>query len=79
MDKHYPNPETYRAYLGKAVNQALIQLVIHKNKDALTRLSVSDYLEKMIAHWWRKEFPDTPVPFTTKRYVEDLDIVQSTE
>ena len=73
--EHYPNPETYRPWLGVKVNQALIQLAIHKNATALDCLSVSDYLEKMIANWWSKEFPDVPVPFETKRY--DLDFVQS--
>ena len=75
--KHYPNPETYRPWLGVAVNAALIQLAMHKNFDALDSLSVSDYLEKMIAAWWRKEFPDQPLPFDPKRYDKDLDFVQS--
>ena len=75
--KHYPNANTYRPWLGEPVNQALIQLVMKKNSEALMSLSVSDYLEKMIAHWWRNEFPGVPVPFETKPFHEDLDFVQS--
>ena len=77
MDKHSPNPDTYRPWLGVEVNNALIRLTIHKNKSALSELSASDYLEKMVAHWWKKEFPDEPVPFKTKAFYEDLDFVQS--
>lgn len=75
-EKHYPKPDSYRPWLGTSVNAALIELAVHKNAAALCELSVSDYLEKMIAHWWQQEFPDKPVPFETKRY--DLDFVQST-
>lgn len=74
---HYPNPETYRAWLGANVNIALIRLAMKKNEKALKPLSPSDYLEKMIAHWWKQEFPREPLPFETKRYDEDLDFVQS--
>ena len=74
---HIPNPSTYRAYLGEEVNLALFELAQHKNKDAFIELSVTDYLEKMIAHWWKNEFPDRPVPFETKEFYEDLDFVQS--
>lgn len=74
---HIPTPSTYRMWLGETVNQALFLLVEHKNKTALKPLSVTDYAEKMIAHWWRQEFPDVPVPFQTKRFDEDLDFVQS--
>ncbi len=56
---------------------ALIEISIHRNSKALAPLSVSDYLEKMIAHWWRQEFPDQPVPFETKRFDNDLEFVQS--
>lgn len=76
-NKHYPNPETYRPWLGANVNSALVELAKHENVDALDSLSVSDYLEKMIAAWWVKEFPEIPVPFKTKRYDKDLDFVQS--
>lgn len=79
MDQHYPNPQTYRPWLGLDVNRALIRLAAHKNSEALSPLSVSDYLEKMIARWWSNEFPGEPVPFETKRYDKDLDFVQSTE
>lgn len=50
---HTPNPETYRPWLGEKVNRALFILVNHKNSKALVELSVSDYLEKMIVHWWK--------------------------
>jgi hypothetical protein len=76
-NKHYPNPETYRPWLGIEVNVAIIRLAQHKNADAFDALSVSDYLEKMILHWWRQEFPDQPLPFKSKRYEKDLDFVQS--
>lgn len=74
---HYPNPETYRPWLGSAVNSALIQIVMRKNEIALSPLSVSDYLEKMICHWWKNEFPNDPFPCQVKQYIEDLDFVQS--
>lgn len=77
MTTHYPNPSTYRPWLGGKVNEALIRIVMKKNETALKSLSVSDYLEKMIAHWWAQEFPGVPVPFPVKRYDEDLDFVQS--
>ena len=77
MAKHIPNPETYRAYLGKSVNSALFRIVEKKNADGLTELSVTDYLEKMILHWYRKEFPNAPIPYKTKGYLEDFDFVQS--
>jgi len=69
---HYPNPETYRPWLGVVVNSALIRLAIKENSEAMRPLGVSDYLEKMIAHWWANEFPDEPPPFITKRYDEDI-------
>ena len=72
---HTPNPETYRMWLGEDVNRALFELVAHKNEDALGKLSVTDYVEKMIEHWWKQEFPEKPCPFSTKRY--DKDFVQS--
>ena len=75
-NKHYPNPETYRPWLGAAVNTALIELARHKNADALDALSVSDWLEKMVRHWWENEFPGKPFP-ATKRYDKDIDFVQS--
>lgn len=71
-DAHYPNPETYRPWLGVDVNSAMIRIAIKKNSNALQPLSVSDYLEKMIAHWWQNEFPSEPLPFRVKRYDEDL-------
>lgn len=74
---HNPNIATYRPYLGRRVNEALVELVKHKNATALVELSVTDYLEKMIAHWWMNEFPDKPVPHETKAFHEDLDFVQS--
>lgn len=74
---HHPNTSTYRPYLGKKINEALIELARHKNTTALVELSVTDYLEKMIAHWWKNEFPDRPVPFETKAFHEDFDFVQS--
>ena len=76
MDTHYPNPATYRPWLGVKVNEALVQLAMRKNADALDSLSVSDYLEKLIAHWWSNEFPDEPCPFQPKAYYLDLDFVQ---
>ena len=76
-DKKYPNPETYRPWLGVACNVALIKLARKKNADALTPLSVSDYLEKMTAHWWEQEFPGVPFPGDPKQYFKDLDFVQS--
>jgi len=57
------------------VNRALIRLAMKKNASALSPLSVSDLIEKMIAHWWTNEFPDEDVPFDVKRY--DADFVQS--
>ena len=54
---HYPNPETYRPWLGVEVNKALIRLTMKKNAGALSPLSVSDLIEKMVAHWWTREFP----------------------
>lgn len=77
MASHTPNPETYRAWLGVEVNKALFELVLHRNSKCLSPLSVTDYLEKMIASWWRNEFPDRDVPFKAKPYYEDLDFVQS--
>lgn len=74
---HYPNPQTYRPWLGQDVNLALFELTQHKNNIAMSDLSASDYLEKMIAHWWKQEFPERPVPFQCKRFDEDLDFVQS--
>lgn len=79
MTTHYPNPSTYRPWLGGKVNEALIRIVMKKNETALKSLSVSDYLEKMIAYWWEKEFPSIPVPFKTKRFDKDLNIVQSAQ
>jgi hypothetical protein len=77
-NKHYPNPETYRPWLGKAVNTALIELARHKNADALDALSVSDWLEKIVRHWWENEFPGKPFPASSpKRYDKDIDFVQS--
>lgn len=77
MASHIPNSQTYRPWLGEKVNQALFRLAEHKNETALVPLSVSDYLEKMIAHWWINEFPNEPIPFEVKAYFEDLDFVQS--
>ena len=74
MATHIPNPDTYRPWLGVAVNRALLRLVEHRNHKALQPLSASDYLEKAIANWWRSEFPGEPVPFETKRYDLDLEI-----
>lgn len=74
---HYPNPETYRMWLGKDVNLALIKLAKKRNGEAMAELSITDYIEKMVANWWKNEFPDSPVPFKTKRYDNDLDFVQS--
>ena len=71
---HNPNHKTYRPWLGEEVNRALFILVSHRNSRALFPLSVSDYLEKVIAHWWKIEFPDVPVPFKSKSYYEDLDL-----
>jgi len=59
------------------VNMALIRLAQKRNAVALSPLSVSDYLEKMIACWWKNEFPDEPCPFETKAYYEDFDFVQN--
>lgn len=64
-------------WLGEEVNKALFTLVANKNSNALKELSVTEYVEKMIAHWWKQEFPDVPVPFNVKRYDADLDFVQS--
>jgi hypothetical protein len=69
-----PNHKTYRPWLGEEVNRALFILVEHRNNKALFPLSVSDYIEKMVASWWKKEFLDVPVPFQCKRYDEDLNI-----
>lgn len=77
MADHIPNADTYRPYLGKDVNIALFDVVASRNKKGLTQLSVTDYLEKMISHWYRSEFPDRPTPFSTKAYIEDFDFVQS--
>ena len=74
---HTPNPNNYRMWLGEEVNKALFTLVANKNSNALKELSVTEYVEKMIAHWWKQEFPDVPVPFNVKRYDADLDFVQS--
>lgn len=71
---HTPNPDTYRPWLGKEVNRALFILVRHRNSKALSSLSVSDYIEKMVASWWKNEFPDVPVPFQCSRYYDDLDL-----
>lgn len=71
---HYPNPQTYRPWLGEDVNKALFRLMEHRNGTALSPLSASDYIEKMVAKWWTNEFPDEPVPFKTKPYYEDLDL-----
>ncbi len=73
MASHYPNPDTYRPWLGVTVNRALIRLAEHRNSIALSPLSVSDYLEKMIARWWSNEFPGEPTPFQAKPYYEDFD------
>ena len=77
MASHIPNSASYRPWLGECVNASLFKLVAKKNSDALTQLSVSDYLEKMILHWYQNEFPNEPLPFRTKRFVEDFDFVQS--
>ena len=77
MASHIPNSDNYRPYLGEAVNLALFKIVAKRNRDNLTALSVKDYLEKMILHWYRKEFPDEAIPFKTKAYIEDFDFVQS--
>ena len=74
---HTPNPNNYRMWLGEEVNKALFDIVAKKNANAIKELSVTEYVEKMIAHWWKQEFPGIPVPFETKRYDEDLDFVQS--
>jgi hypothetical protein len=71
---HTPNQNTYRPWLGEEVNRALFILVEHRNSKALSPLSVSDYIEKMVASWWKREFPDAPVPFQCKRYDDDLDL-----
>lgn len=77
MTQHYPNPWSYRIWLGEEANKALITLAEKKNSKALKPLSVQAYVLKMIAHWWQQEFPGVPVPFDTKRYDDDLDFVQS--
>lgn len=74
MTDHYPNAETYRPWLGVAVNEALIQLAIKKNSVALAPLSTSDYLEKMVRHWWKIEFPGEKFPVELKRYDKDFDV-----
>jgi hypothetical protein len=74
---HIPNPDTYRMYLGKKVNIALFQLCQKENEGTLDELSVTDYVEKMVEHWWKRRFPDIQVPFETKRFDKDLDFVQS--
>lgn len=71
---HTPNPDNYRAWLGADVNRALFILVRHRNSKALVELSVTDYLEKMILHWWRNEFPNENPPFEVKSYIEDFEI-----
>lgn len=71
---HTPNPRTYRPWLGEEVNRALFILVQHKNDEALVELSVSDYLEKMILHWWKNEFPNDIPPFKVRPYYQDLDL-----
>lgn len=71
---HEPNYKTYRPWLGEEVNRALFILVSYRNSKALSPLSVSDYIEKMIASWWRSEFPTIPVPFQCRRYDNDLDM-----
>ena len=76
-NKHYPNPWNYRMWLGEKANEALIKLAMKKNATALKPLPVQAYVLKMIAHWWKQEFPDIPVPFEVKRYDADLDFVQS--
>lgn len=77
-NRTYPDPKVYRPWLGVACNIALIRLAQKKNEDALVSLSTSDYLEKMIAHWWKNEFPGEPFPGSPKDYFKDLDFVQST-
>lgn len=77
MASHIPNADNYRPYLGKDVNAALFRIVKKRNGDGLTSLSVTDYLEKMILHWYRKEFPGDAIPFKIKAYIEDFDFVQS--
>ena len=77
MASHIPNASTYRPYLGEAVNRALFEIVTSRNEKGFTKLSVTDYLEKMILHWYRSEFPERKVPFSTKAYIEDFDFVQS--
>jgi len=77
MADHIPNADTYKPYLGKAVNLALFEVVASRNRKGLMKLSVTDYLEKMILHWYMSEFPNRPVPFSTKAYIEDFDFVQS--
>lgn len=64
-------------YLGESVNLALFKLCMKKNETSMKELSVTDYVEKMIAHWWKVEFPNDPVPFETKRFDEDKDFVQT--
>ena len=71
---HIPNHKTYRPWLGEEVNKALFILVDYRNSRALSPLSVSDYIEKMVASWWKNEFPDKPPPFQCRRYDEDLDL-----
>jgi hypothetical protein len=81
MERKMPNPETYRPLLGAEVNTALLQLVEHRNAQALQPLGVNEYLRKMIAHWWNQEFPGVPFPAQTKPYQKgiDFEIVQSEE
>jgi hypothetical protein len=74
---HTPNPKTYRMWLGEDVNKALVQLAEKKNSEGFGDLSITDYVEKMVEHWWKNEFPDKPVPFKTKQYYKDIDFVQS--
>lgn len=71
---HVPNPKSYRPWLGEEINRALFTLVEHRNSKALVELSVTDYLEKMIVHWWKSEFPYREVPFKVKPYFEDFDV-----
>lgn len=51
MQKHIPNADTYRTWLGRDVNMALFALVEKRNSVALGELSVTDYIEKMILNW----------------------------
>jgi len=75
MDKHIPNPKSWRPPLGYYYVVALIKLAEKRNASAMVKIGALDWLRKMIRHWWGNDFPGEIFPgdVSEPRYYIDLD------